>query len=366
MNKKVCLISLNLSGGGAQRAMLGQAEMFSKNGYQVEIILMKNKVHYDLNLKLYNIHFLSNTRYLSNIKLFNFILFFKKLKRKITFLEKDGKFNLILSNSYDSDQLLRFIKHKNKYHVVHGTMSLYLKKWHYIKRVLYKLIYINQKIIAVSNGVKNDFLNTLKVKPKKILTIYNPFDVRKIKQLSNNPVSFSDYVLYVGSIETVKRIDLLLKAYKKSNISQKLILLGFRNKETMTPFSLKVEAEIRGLIIKLGLTQKVECLKFVNNPYGYIKNAKLLILSSDHEGLPSVLIEALILNTMIVSTNSSSGPSEILKNDLSSFLSEPGNVNQLSDNIIKAIKSDINITNEYYEKFDSRTVYFHYKELLNG
>jgi len=359
MNKKVCLVSLNLAGGGAQRAMISQAEMFAKNGYQVDIIIMKSTVHYNLDLNLYNFHYLSETRFLSKIKLKNFILFFQKLKTKIALLEKDKEFDLILSNSYDSDQLLRFFQHKNIYHIIHGTMSVYMKDWPFIKKLLYRSIYKNQKVIAVSNGVKLDFLNILKASPKKILTIYNAFDVKKIRELSINPVPFSDYVLFVGSINSIKRLDILLHAYKKSDISQKLILLGFSLDET------KYEQDIRALIKELGISKKVECLNFVNNPFNYIKNADFLILSSDHEGLPSVLIEALILNTMVISTSSFTGPSEILKGPLSKFLSEKGNIDQLSDNMVKVANIKIEIGIEYYENFDSNKIFTQYVDLIN-
>jgi hypothetical protein len=114
MFKRVCLISLNLAGGGAQKSTLSQAEMFSKKGFHVDIIIMKNKVDFNIDNNLYNLHYLSDTRFLSKNKLVNFFLFLNKLKNQISLLEKNGRFDLILSNSYDSDQLVRFIIHKKK------------------------------------------------------------------------------------------------------------------------------------------------------------------------------------------------------------------------------------------------------------
>ena len=77
LQKRICLISLNLAGGGAQRVLLNQAEMFASEGYRVDIIIMKNKVEYQIDNNLYNVHFLSKTRYISTNKLLNLIYFYK-------------------------------------------------------------------------------------------------------------------------------------------------------------------------------------------------------------------------------------------------------------------------------------------------
>jgi glycosyltransferase involved in cell wall biosynthesis len=238
-------------------------------------------------------------------------------------------------------------------------MSSYIQNWHLIKKLLYRLIYRNQKIIAVSEGIKSDFLNVLSYQPEEILTIYNPFDINKIQGLSKGSIQHSNFVLYVGSINIIKRIDLLIKAYIESNIPQDLILLGFGEVET------DYEKEIKNFIRYSGSDKKIKCLPFLKNPYQYIKNAELLILSSDHEGLPSVLIEALILKTKIVSTNCSYGISEIFTGNLFKYVSITGNYSKLSQNIIKAINENILISKKHYQKFDSEKIFLDFKDLID-
>ena len=70
-------------------------------------------------------------------------------------------------------------------------------------------------------------------------------------------------------------------------------------------------------------------LGFNKNPYAWMKHAKLLVLSSDYEGFGMVLVEALALNTPVVSTDCHHGPNEILTDDLEQWLLVPTNEPEL-------------------------------------
>ena len=71
--------------------------------------------------------------------------------------------------------------------------------------------------------------------------------------------------------------------------------------------------QAKDLATELGLDKNVHFLGFRKNPYPYIKAARLLVLCSDFEGLPTVLMEALVLNRPTLSTDCHSGPREILR-----------------------------------------------------
>ena len=77
---------------------------------------------------------------------------------------------------------------------------------------------------------------------------------------------------------------------------------------------------------------------FQQNPYAWIKGADALVLSSDYEGLPTVLIEALILGTPVVSTDCTHGPKEILTGNLAKYLVPTNNPEALT----QAIESVLN------------------------
>ena len=74
-------------------------------------------------------------------------------------------------------------------------------------------------------------------------------------------------------------------------------------------------------------------------------------MSSASEGLPTVLIESLILGTPVVSTNCPTGPSEILTGSLATFLSPVGEVDALALNIRRALNDYPKIDDSFLERF---------------
>jgi len=128
-------------------------------------------------------------------------------------------------------------------------------------------------------------------------------------------------------------------------------------------FSSSDKIALTNLIKSLNLEKKVNIIGFTANPYPLIKNTNLLILSSDYEGLPNVLVEALALNTMVVSTDCPYGPSEILTGSLAPFLSPPGNIDLLSKNIKKALSFPLQEKDISLEKFNIKKTIKEYLSL---
>ncbi|MEA2049268.1 MAG: glycosyltransferase, partial [Campylobacterota bacterium] len=252
--------------------------------------------------------------------------------------------------------------------IVHNTQSKRRFKRHdskkntFLKTIKKKKVensFYNKNLICVSNGVKNDLIDNFEIKPKSIDTIYNPFDVNDIQIMAdiNNPViPNEDYIIHVGRFEIGhKRHDILLKAYKKSNIKEKLVLLGDG----------KDRSTIEDLIKELNLEDKVILAGFDSNPYPWIKNAKLFLFSSDYEGFGMVLVESLILNTPVVSTDCPSGPSEILTGELANYLVPVGDIDALASKMKNALEYYPQIKDEYINKFNSYTIIEQYINLIN-
>ena len=74
------------------------------------------------------------------------------------------------------------------------------------------------------------------------------------------------------------------------------------------------------MIVKLGLTAVVRLQGYVENPLKFFAHADVFVLSSHVEGLPNVLIEAMMCGCTPVSTDCPTGPREVLQNGKYGYL----------------------------------------------
>src|SRR5690606_36300621 len=218
-------------------------------------------------------------------------------------LKNIGTPDLVLSNLFPVDFVLSKSQLPNVHLVIHNTTSLeYGERLAGMRKQLDK-VYLAKPCVAVSKGVEKDFIEIFGSK-SRITTIYNPIDVEQVVSTSNEyiPDIEKPYIVNVGKFKQQKRHDILIKAYAKANVQEKLVLVG-------TGELLEASKE---LVKDLGIENKVIFTGFKKNPYPYIKHAKLMVVSSDFEGFSIAILEALALGTPIISTDCPSGPREIL------------------------------------------------------
>lgn len=377
LNKRnICLITNAEPQGGAHGVVVSLARTLSQMNHRVDVIILGNIEGYTLPSNFnFNFHIIetktknSATKEVDRIaKYIQSIQDAQLVKSKIS--EIGVNFDLIISNFLLANMTCKKLNLPNTYYCIHAAVSPVIAKYYNNKtgfsKFLWKTLYIfsirnlykNQNLITVSKGIKDD-LTKLSIQTKTMQTIYNPFDFNDIKkQAEAYSVEEKDYIIHVGRFDGAhKRHDILIHAYKKSDIKEKLLLLGNDNEGNGDA--------IKQLVIDLELQDKVTFKGFNSNPYPYIKNAKAMVLSSDYEGLPTVLIESLILKTPVISTNCLSGPSEILIDELKSFLSPIGDVDALANNIKNMVDNPVKITNKYIDKFSAEKSAKQYLSLCN-
>ncbi|RLA57391.1 MAG: hypothetical protein DRQ78_13565 [Epsilonproteobacteria bacterium] len=362
---RIGLVIRNLVGGGAEKVVLHLAKMFQKRGIDVHIFLLEDHICYDVDGL--TIHTLSKKR--KKYKLFKSKGekdLAKLLEKTVQKVEEDGvKFDVLLSNLPATDRIVSRVNLKNNiYYIIHTAYSLeineFKKRGQFLRAIrrrrLYKRLYKDENLICVSEGICID-LGNIGIKPHSCKVIYNPFDIYMIQkegEKSPKDLPNENYMVHVGAYRQEKRHDILLEAYSKLINPPKLKLFC------------DYYEDLEKLIDKFALEEKVEIFGFRKNPYPYIKHAKLLILSSEREGLGNVLIEALILGTPIVSTDCISGPSEILVDELSKYLAKVNDSDELVKKIQLALDNYPCIDNSFVEKFKEGTIYNEYCTLLGG
>ena len=194
----------------------------------------------------------------------------------------------------------------------------------------YRALYGRQQsLVAVSQGVADDLAAHFGVPAERLRAIANPFDFETIRRQAAETCSGlpeGPYILHVGRYAAQKRHDLLFAAFSSlPQLPHTLVLL--------TPPDAELDAAIR----RHGLEERVVVAGFQANPYPWMAHADLLVLCSDHEGLPNVLIEALACGTRVVSTDCPSGPREILSGALAHGLTPCGDAAALAQAMLDTL-----------------------------
>lgn len=223
-----------------------------------------------------------------------------------------------------------------------------------------------QQVVCVSKGVEADFREYYSYKNNNLSTIYNPVLDDAYFEKLKAPVTHKFFnpddlnqsnkvILAVGRLTEAKNFGVLIRSFKAlhdQHADTRLIILGEG----------ELRAEFERLIAESGLNGVVDLPGFDANPYAYFKYASLFVLSSNWEGLPGVLIQALASKVKVVSTDCPSGPMEILEHAKFGLLVECNDQAGLTQAMHQAIFADYVQFSE--TDFDAHIQQFHKQTVL--
>ena len=167
------------------------------------------------------------------------------------------------------------------------------------------------KIVVICDEMKEEVKNIFKIPEEKIIRLYNPFDIDRVKKgkeiIKEEDKKYlkEDYIVAVSRLVKEKgRIDLveIYNKLYKDGVQEKLYILG------EGPAREELEKRIK----ELKLEDKIILVGQKKNPLPWIKNAKIFVHTSYSEGLPTVFLESMILGTPVITYDCPTGPKDIL------------------------------------------------------
>lgn len=187
-------------------------------------------------------------------------------------------------------------------------------------------------IITLSKGVKTDLVQNFNIPSEMVTPIYNPLDLALIRKQAQSPVHYpwarSQYKIILGVSRLVEQKGFpdLIRAFSQvqERIPSKLVILG----EGL------LRGKLEALVASLNLQGDVYMPGFVGNPWAYMRDADLFVLSSHWEGLGNVIIEAIACGTPVIATDCDFGPREIIRHGENGILVPVEDVSQLAAQIV--------------------------------
>jgi glycosyltransferase involved in cell wall biosynthesis len=209
-------------------------------------------------------------------------------------------------------------------------------RWRHAARLVARSYPLADAIVAVSDAAADDLAESAGVPRRAIATVHNPVDVRRIAERMREPVAHPWFsaggppvVLGAGRLRESKDFPTLLRAFALVRRARpaRLAILG--------------EGPERDALValarRLGVGEDLWMPGFVDNPFAYMARAGVFALSSRHEALGNVLVEALACGCPVVATDCPGGVGEILEGGAAGRLVAVGDPEALAGEILATL-----------------------------
>jgi len=230
---------------------------------------------------------------------------------------------------------------------------------------LMRLLYPYAKnVVAISQGIKEDLVSFVGLKASSVLVINNLVLSDYFCRMKNASVDHEFFsqdgkvVVFVGRLESVKNPNLLIDSFAllPDILNARLLVIGDG----------PLDQELRERVNQLGIQESVSFLGYVENPAPYIRRADVLALTSQWEGMPGVIIEALACNTPVVATDCAPGIREIFLDKVYGKIVPNYNPAALAEALYDVLDGNIDLhdMDERAKDFSSERVVAEYVKLL--
>jgi glycosyltransferase involved in cell wall biosynthesis len=334
---RIALFLPSLCGGGAERVMTNLAIAFCERGIAVDLVLLKAEGPYLRELPPgVRVVDLSASRLLTGLPALARYLRQQRPQVMLSAMKHVNVIALLAALLSRSQVPIVVSEHSN------ATVSLDLNPGikTSVLRVLMRWLYPRAyHIVAVSEGVAVGLGSLLGIGSSRISVIHNPIVSANVLLLSNQPVSHPWFlnksipiILATGRLTPAKDFETLLQAFDRARKKRHLRLMILGEGE--------LRSSLEAVVDKLEQKEDVALPGFVDNPFAYMRQADMFVLSSRWEGFGNVLVEAMACGVPVISTDCPSGPAEILENGKWGRLVPVGDVDALAQAMLDTLESE--------------------------
>lgn len=341
MKKKLSVFTLSLGSGGTEKFIsLILPEL--TNEFDVYLVIVNNLKHYDIpeNVK---VKILSSSKdFIFFKKVFFFPLIILKYQKFLRLKNIDVSLSL-LTRPNIINAFIKIFNKNIKVILSERCFPSIAYKSNRFRFYLYKLLipfFYNKADALFSNSlhINYDLVKNFGVH-KAMNVIYNPITLFPVEEITNDNKQYD--IVWIGKLVDIKNPMMLLKAIKESNRFYNVQILGTGNLEAVLESISPDNIYFRGN---------------VSNVFEYIKQSKCLVLTSNSEGFPNVILEGMSYGLPIIATNCTSGPLEIL-NDNKEIDISPGDFKVVKFGILVNVDDSSGLAKAINKLFTDQELY---------
>lgn len=355
MPDKVLFIVNSLAGGGAERVCVYLANAMAKFA-EVDVAVLYND---DAAPDAHGVDVVSlgMTRCAGKAtKIAQLVSARNKLNRFVGERERNGRYSLITAHLTASHVVASLSHIADRCLYVHHSLPAAIAGLYPAPLlVCLERVYRKGQSVSVSEGVRHQAIERFGVPSENIETIYNCVPLDGVRDGKDALISQKrPFILCVGRLTPSKRFDRMIAAYAEGSFAEThdLVFLGQGN----------LQGELQTQAVSLGVGSTVRFPGYVDNPYAWMSKSSAMVMTSDHEALPTVLIEGLMAGARVVSSDCDFGPREILTGDLADFLVSPDSIEGYIAAIRRAMRSYPTPDPDYFVRYRADEVVRRYME----
>ena len=358
---KICVVTPRYTIAGVPLAQIRFARALAKKGHEVDLVIGYVESDHQVpemgGISIYKL----NKKHVRNM-LLPFCRHLKKRNPDVVFSAEDHLNTIILIAAILTRSTAKISCSSRVTPYDTYSNILFSKRW-FFKQLNKMVMWRADVLSCVSIDMAKQYEDVFH-KPTHVC-VYNIVDTRYSRKKMTEFVEHEwykhkDYPIIVaaGKLAPWKGFKDLIYAIKELSRKRKVRLLILGDGP--------LRSELQALIIELCLTKVVSLLGYVENPLKFFEGADVFVLTSYVEGLPNVLVEAMMCGCTPVSTNCPTGPREVLQDGKYGYLVAMGDPVAIASGIEQALNQPISkdLLNEAIQPFEETAVINRHFEIL--
>lgn len=329
MDKNIVIAIHSLSGGGAERVACEWANQLFENGFKISIITFHREdeeYFIDEHINVFSVA--------KNYDEFLKLNFFKKCAIIRSFIKRVNA-NYVVS-FLPTMQMYMYLATRGMRVALINTLRnnpwIEYSEQGFIKKYFWKKSYKKSyKIVLQTQGQKEFFSTKIK---NKCFIIPNPISDKYVFDYKNR--IYSDQVtnfIAVGRINEQKNYPLMIRAFSKVCLNHPDIKL-----QIFGAGSIQLSNSLNDLISELSMRNNIKLMGRTQKISEEYKKNDVFLMTSNYEGMPNALMEAMANELICISTDCKTGPKDLITNNKIGFLVPIGDEEQLVESIESVLK----------------------------